>query len=158
MIPRDYMAQAAATADGQYPKAVVLSCLDSRVPPEIVFDQGIGDLFVGRVAGNFENTDMLGSLEFATKIAGSKLIVVLGHTSCGAIKGAVRADFFWGVGDKAGSYAGRMKQSGRLWVLLPNELAIKPPVPENVPDESATNKPPTHASSTNGSSLKVSPR
>jgi carbonic anhydrase len=89
MIPRDYMAQAAATAGGQYPKAVILSCLDSRVPPEIVFDQGIGDLFVGRVAGNFENTDMLGSLEFATKAAGSKAIVVLGHTQCGAIKGAV---------------------------------------------------------------------
>ena len=89
MIPRDYMAQAAATAAGQYPKAVILSCLDSRVPPEIVFDQGIGDLFVGRVAGNFENTDMLGSLEFATKAAGSKAIVVLGHSQCGAIKGAV---------------------------------------------------------------------
>ena len=89
MIPRDYMAQAAATADGQYPKAVILSCLDSRVPPEIVFDQGIGDLFVGRVAGNFENADMLGSLEFATKAAGSKAVVVLGHSQCGAIKGAV---------------------------------------------------------------------
>ncbi len=89
MLPRDYMAQAAATADGQYPKAVILSCLDSRVPPEIVFDQGIGDLFVGRVAGNFENTDMLGSLEFATKVAGSKAVVVLGHSQCGAIKGAV---------------------------------------------------------------------
>lgn len=89
LTPRDYKAQAAATADGQYPKAVILSCLDSRVPPEIVFDQGIGDLFVGRVAGNFENVDMLGSLEFATKAAGSKAIVVLGHTQCGAIKGAV---------------------------------------------------------------------
>jgi len=89
LTPRDYKAQAAATADGQYPKAVILSCLDSRVPPEIVFDQGIGDLFVGRVAGNFENVDMLGSLEFATKAAGSKAIVVLGHTHCGAIKGAV---------------------------------------------------------------------
>jgi carbonic anhydrase len=85
---RDYNAQAAATASGQYPKAVVLSCLDSRVPPEIIFDQGIGDIFVGRVAGNFEDVGMLGSFEFATKVAGSKLIVVLGHTSCGAIKGA----------------------------------------------------------------------
>jgi carbonic anhydrase len=86
---RDYLAQVAATSKGQYPKAVVVSCLDSRVPPEIVFDQGIGDLFVGRIAGNFENTDLLGSLEFATKAAGSKLIVVLGHTSCGAVKGAL---------------------------------------------------------------------
>lgn len=89
LTPRDYLAQAAASASGQYPKAVILGCVDSRVPPEIVFDQGIGDLFVGRIAGNFENVDMLGSLEFATKVAGSKLIVVLGHTSCGAIKGAV---------------------------------------------------------------------
>jgi len=86
---RDYLAQAGATSKGQYPKAVVVGCLDSRVPPEIVFDQGIGDLFVGRIAGNFENTDLLGSLEFATKAAGSKLIVVLGHTSCGAVKGAL---------------------------------------------------------------------
>ena len=89
LTPRDYMAQAEATASGQYPKAAVLSCLDSRVPPEIIFDQGIGDLFVGRVAGNFENRDMLGSLEFATAAAGTPLIVVLGHTQCGAIKGAV---------------------------------------------------------------------
>jgi carbonic anhydrase len=86
---RDYNAQAAATAAGQYPKAAVLGCVDSRVPPEIIFDQGIGDLFVGRVAGNFENEDLLGSLEFATAVAGTPLIVVLGHTSCGAIKGAV---------------------------------------------------------------------
>jgi len=90
MTDRDWMAQARATADGQYPKAVVLTCVDSRVPPEVVFDQGIGDIFVGRVAGNFENTDLLGSMEFATKLAGSKAIVVLGHTSCGAVKGAVQ--------------------------------------------------------------------
>jgi carbonic anhydrase len=88
LTPRDYLAQASATASGQYPKAVILSCLDSRVPPEIIFDQGIGDIFVGRIAGNFEDTGMLGSFEFATKAAGSKLIVVLGHTACGAIKGA----------------------------------------------------------------------
>jgi carbonic anhydrase len=84
----DYAAQVKKTAKGQYPKAVVLSCLDSRVPPEIVFDQGIGDIFVGRVAGNFENVDMLGSMEFATALAGAKAIVVLGHSHCGAIKGA----------------------------------------------------------------------
>ncbi|QDU84675.1 Carbonic anhydrase 2 [Planctomycetes bacterium Pla163] len=84
----DFGAQVEATAKGQFPKAVVLSCLDSRVPPEIIFDQGIGDIFVGRVAGNFENVDMLGSMEFATAAAGSKLIVVLGHSACGAVKGA----------------------------------------------------------------------
>ena len=77
-----------ATAEGQYPSAVILSCLDSRVPVESVFDQGIGDVFVGRVAGNVENVDMLGSFEFATKLAGAKLIMVLGHEACGAVKGA----------------------------------------------------------------------
>ncbi len=85
---RDYNAQAAATASGQYPKAMILSCVDSRVPVEIVFDQGIGDVFVGRVAGNVEDVTMLGSMEFATKAAGSKVILVLGHSACGAIKGA----------------------------------------------------------------------
>lgn len=80
--------QVEITSKGQYPKAVVLSCLDSRVPVEMVFDQGIGDIFVGRVAGNVENEDQLGSMEFATKLAGSKLIMVLGHTACGAVKGA----------------------------------------------------------------------
>lgn len=88
LTPRDYTAQARATTAGQYPKAAILSCLDSRVPPELIFDQGIGDIFVGRVAGNFEDIGMLGSFEFATKVAGSKLIVILGHTSCGALKGA----------------------------------------------------------------------
>ncbi|WP_158730531.1 MULTISPECIES: carbonic anhydrase family protein [unclassified Flavobacterium] len=78
-----------AATDGQYPKAMVLSCLDSRVPVEDVFDQGIGDVFVGRVAGNFVNTDLLGSMEFACKVAGAKLIVVMGHQHCGAIKGAI---------------------------------------------------------------------
>jgi len=81
-------ARIAASAEGQYPKAVILSCLDSRVPVELVFDRGIGDLFVGRVAGNIENVDLLGSMEFATKLAGAKLVMVLGHTECGAIKGA----------------------------------------------------------------------
>lgn len=78
----------AVAAKGQFPKAVVLSCLDSRIPVEMVFDQGIGDLFVGRVAGNVENDDLLGSFEFATKLAGAKLVVVLGHDECGAVKGA----------------------------------------------------------------------
>jgi carbonic anhydrase len=87
--PRDLKAQVKATASGQYPFAAVLSCMDSRVPPEIVFDQGIGDLFVLRVAGNVVDTDGLGSLEYATKVVGSKLILVMGHTSCGAVKGAI---------------------------------------------------------------------
>ncbi len=84
----DIKANLTATATGQHPFAVVLSCLDSRVPVESVFDQGIGDIFVGRVAGNVENVDLLGSFEFATKLAGSKLIMVLGHEACGAVKGA----------------------------------------------------------------------
>jgi len=78
-----------ATANGQYPFAVVLSCLDSRQPVELVFDQGIGDLFSARVAGNVVNDDVLGSLEFACKVSGAKLIAVVGHSNCGAIKGAV---------------------------------------------------------------------
>ena len=78
-----------AATGGQFPKAMVLSCLDSRVPVEDVFDQGIGDVFVGRVAGNFVNTDLLGSMEFACKVAGAKLIIVMGHQHCGAIKGAI---------------------------------------------------------------------
>lgn len=88
-IPRDLSIQARKSAPGQYPKAVVLSCLDSRVPVEDVFDQGLGDIFVGRVAGNFVNEDLLGSMEFACKVAGAKLIVVMGHQHCGAVKGAI---------------------------------------------------------------------
>lgn len=78
----------ANSAAGQYPKAAVLSCVDSRVPVEMVFDQGIGDLFVARVAGNVEDQDQLGSLEFATKLAGARLVFVLGHSACGAVKAA----------------------------------------------------------------------
>jgi len=85
----DYKEQVQATKDGQHPHSVILSCLDSRVPPEIVFDQGFGNIFVARVAGNIEDDNILGSLEFATKIKGSKLIVVMGHSKCGAIEGAV---------------------------------------------------------------------
>lgn len=88
MITRDLKKQVKETGYAQYPFASVVSCIDSRAAPELVFDQGIGDIFSPRVAGNFVNEDILGSLEFASKIAGSKLIVVLGHTSCGAIKGA----------------------------------------------------------------------
>ncbi len=85
----DLLAQVRATASGQSPFAAIVGCIDSRVPPELVFDQRIGDVFAARVAGNFVNDDIIGSLEFATKLAGAKAIVVLGHTECGAIKGGV---------------------------------------------------------------------
>lgn len=84
----DVSALRSETVDGQHPQAVVLSCIDSRVPVETVFDQHIGDIFVARVAGNFENPDILGSMEYACAVAGSKLIVVLGHAGCGAVKAA----------------------------------------------------------------------
>lgn len=85
----DLRRQVRETAGGQAPFAAVVGCIDSRVPPELVFDQRIGDIFAARVAGNIVNDDILGSLEFATQLAGARLIVVLGHTECGAIKGAV---------------------------------------------------------------------
>ncbi len=87
-VNRDLLGQVSDTSGGQYPFAVVLSCIDSRVPAEIVFDQGIGDIFSARVAGNIVNEDMLGSIEYGCKVAGSKAVVVLGHTACGAVKGA----------------------------------------------------------------------
>ncbi len=86
---RDHSALVRDASSGQYPKAVILSCVDSRVPVEDVFDKGIGDLFVARVAGNFVNEDLLGSMEFGCKVSGAKLILVLGHESCGAIKSAI---------------------------------------------------------------------
>lgn len=85
---RNLLQQVNETRDGQYPFAAILSCIDSRAPAELIFDQGLGDIFSIRIAGNFINDDILGSMEFACKIAGSKLIVVLGHTHCGAVKGA----------------------------------------------------------------------
>jgi carbonic anhydrase len=88
-LHRDLFADVKATASGQYPFAVVLSCLDSRQPIEIVLDQGIGDIFSARVAGNVLNDDILGSMEFACKVSGAKLIAVIGHSNCGAIKGAI---------------------------------------------------------------------
>jgi carbonic anhydrase len=87
-IERDFSSQVEATATGQYPGAVILSCIDSRVPAEIVFDQGVGDVFSARVAGNIIDPHTIGSIEFATKVAGAKLVVVMGHTSCGAVKGS----------------------------------------------------------------------
>ena len=89
MEDRDLIKQVEQTATGQYPFATILSCIDSRVSAELVFDQGVGDIFSVRVAGNIVNEDLLGSMEFACKLAGTKVIVVLGHTSCGAVKGAV---------------------------------------------------------------------
>jgi carbonic anhydrase len=85
---RNLLQQVNETADGQYPFATILSCIDSRTPAELIFDQGLGDIFSIRIAGNIVNEDIIGSLEFACKAAGSKLVVVLGHTNCGAIKGA----------------------------------------------------------------------
>jgi len=85
---RNLMTQMVNTSKGQYPFATVLSCIDSRVSSELIFDQGIGDIFSVRIAGNFINSDILGSMEFACKLAGTKVILVLGHTSCGAVKGA----------------------------------------------------------------------
>ncbi len=85
----DLIAQVRQTAGSQAPHAAIVGCIDSRVPPELVFDQRIGDVFCARVAGNIVNTDIIGSLEYATKVAGAKTIVILGHNSCGAIKSAV---------------------------------------------------------------------
>jgi carbonic anhydrase len=85
---RNLIEQVSDTSTGQYPFATVLSCIDSRVSSELIFDQGIGDLFSIRIAGNFVNEDILGSMEFACKLAGTRLVVVLGHTACGAVKGA----------------------------------------------------------------------
>ncbi|MFD2551391.1 carbonic anhydrase family protein [Bizionia sediminis] len=89
LTPRDYSKQVQSTTAGQFPQAIVLSCVDSRVPVEHVLDRGIGDIFVARVAGNFVNEDILGSMEFATKVSGSKLVMVMGHEHCGAVKAAI---------------------------------------------------------------------
>ncbi|KVP44330.1 carbonic anhydrase family protein [Burkholderia ubonensis] len=89
MNPQDFLAQKRASATGQYPAAVILSCIDSRAPAEIILDLRIGDTFNARVAGNIVNSDMLGSLEFACAAAGAKVVLVMGHTNCGAIKGAI---------------------------------------------------------------------
>jgi len=87
-INRNLLQQANETSDGQHPFAIILSCIDSRTSAELIFDQGLGDIFSVRIAGNIVNEDILGSMEFACKVAGSKIIIVLGHTKCGAVKGA----------------------------------------------------------------------
>lgn len=89
MLHRDYLQAKDLTAAGQHPYAIVLSCIDSRKPVEIIFDKGIGDIFNARIAGNFVNTDILGSMEYATKVSGAKLILIMGHSKCGAIKSAI---------------------------------------------------------------------
>ena len=86
---RNYLREQKASASGQYPAAALLTCIDSRAPAEVIMDLGIGDIFNSRVAGNIENPDILGSLEFACKLAGAKVVLVMGHTACGAIKGAI---------------------------------------------------------------------
>ncbi|EFK37834.1 Carbonic anhydrase [Chryseobacterium gleum] len=95
---RDLLEQVNATREGQWPFAVVLSCIDSRTSAELIFDQGLGDIFSIRIAGNFVNQDILGSMEFGCNVAGSKLIVVLGHTKCGALKGGLDAAKIEGMG------------------------------------------------------------
>ncbi len=100
---RDLLQQVNETRDGQFPFAIILSCIDSRTSVELIFDQGLGDVFSARVAGNIVNDDVLGSMEFACKLAGSKLVVVLGHTHCGAIQGAcdgVRLEHLTGLLEK----------------------------------------------------------
>jgi carbonic anhydrase len=89
LTARDHSEQVRKSTFAQFPKAIVLSCVDSRVPVEDVFDRGIGDIFVARVAGNFVNEDILGSMEFACKVSGSKLVLVMGHEHCGAVKAAI---------------------------------------------------------------------
>ena len=104
-LNRNLLQQVNETSDGQYPFAIVLSCIDSRTGAELIFDQGLGDIFSARVAGNVVNEDVLGSMEFACQVAGSKLIVVLGHTKCGAVKGAchrVRLGHLTGLLNKIG--------------------------------------------------------
>lgn len=91
MISRDFLAEQQATASGQFPAAVLLTCVDSRAPAEVILNLGIGDTFNARVAGNIANTDILGSMEFATALAGARLVCVMGHTACGAIMGAIDA-------------------------------------------------------------------
>ena len=120
---RNLPAKVRATAEGQYPFAVILSCLDSRAPVELIFDQTIGDVFNARVAGNVLDDDILGSMEFGCKVSGSKLILVLGHSNCGAVKGAI---------DNV--------ELGRLTSLLNKIKPAAAAVPDNVQPRNSTNK------------------
>ena len=109
---RDYLHDVAATSAGQHPAAVILSCIDSRAPAELILDAGIGDMFNARIAGNFVDRDIAGSMEFACQLAGAKVVLVMGHTSCGAIKGAID-------GAKLGNLTGLLEK------LTPAVAAVK---------------------------------
>jgi carbonic anhydrase len=114
-LNRNLLQQVNETSDGQYPFAIVLSCIDSRTGAELIFDQGLGDIFSARVAGNVVNEDVLGSMEFACQVAGSKLIVVLGHTKCGAVKGAcqhVHLGHLTGLLNKIGPAVHEVERAG----------------------------------------------
>jgi len=134
MLARNLPMQVKASGQGQYPFASVVSCIDSRSAPELVFDQGVGDVFSVRIAGNFVNEDMLGSLEFASKVAGARLIVVLGHSSCGAVAGAcddVAMGNLTGLLDKikpavrSVSYAGERSSKNAQFVDLVAESNVR---------------------------------
>ncbi len=135
MAPRDYLAEKRSSAAGQYPAAVILGCIDSRVPAEIIFDAGIGDTFNGRVAGNVVNDDLLGSMEFACAVSGAKLVLVLGHTACGAIKGAIDDVVL-----------------GNLTGLL---ARIKPAIPETKFEGEKSNKNPAYVDAVARTNVKV---
>lgn len=143
-LRRDHKKQVTQTALGQYPFASVLGCIDSRAAPEVVFDLGVGDIFTARVAGNAVNEDILGSLEYAAKVAGSRVIVVLGHTSCGAIKGAcdnVKMGNLTGLLDKfkpavaAAKTPGERSSKNHAFVDEVTELNVKQVV-QNIRDKS----------------------
>ncbi|HBI39701.1 MAG TPA: carbonic anhydrase [Tenacibaculum sp.] len=129
---RNLLEQVNDTIKGQFPFATILSCIDSRVSSELIFDQGIGDIFSVRIAGNFVNEDILGSMEFACKLAGTKLIVVLGHTSCGAVKGACDDA-------KLGNLTGMLKKIKPAVeaVTEPKEVSIRNSSNENFVNEVA---------------------
>lgn len=114
-LNRNFLDQVEKTSKGQFPYAVILSCIDSRVPTEIIFDQGIGDIFNVRIAGNVVNDDILGSMEFACKLAGAKLVLVMGHSGCGAVKGAyadVKLDHLTPLLDKIKPAVEQCKHNG----------------------------------------------
>lgn len=142
---RNHKAQIRKAADGQYPKAIVLSCVDSRVPVEDVFDRGIGDMFVARVAGNFVNADILGSMEFACHVSAAKVILVLGHEHCGAIKSAISGVKLGNITemlskiqpavDQLSDYAGEQSSSNEEFVHKVTERNVRLNV-QRIRDES----------------------
>jgi len=132
---RDLLQQVNETRKGQFPFAIVLSCIDSRTSVELIFDQGLGDVFSARVAGNIVNDDILGSMEFACRLAGSKLVVVLGHTHCGAIKGAcdgVRLDHLTGVLEKIRPAVDSVRQEAVVDTGADNDSLVQRVAERNV--------------------------